>query len=383
MGRGRYRGDDQTQDPNQNPRLNKRLIAWIIGTRALMILGVYYGSAGSAARSFGSTWTEWDSYWYLQIASNGYNKPASRAFFPAFPGLIRIASLFSKNSAALTAVGLTVSSLCFFAALRACWLLARQRSGREVADRMVVVLCLIPLQVVFHSIYGESFALLCAAVVLLLVRRTLVGAGIAAVGVGLSRSIGGPIGAGWIIAALFSEKNVLRRASKRVPTDAANKSVSLRGRFIFVGILAGLSATAVMARVSGGTGVQANFSRAWNWPWIPIWRDITSPTWSHGQVVSVIGLLLAAAYIFSKSADKATRFAVCIMMLFHLSLARQVSPYTGGAMRYLMPFPLVWEWIATRTLGWPRQIQMATAVFCLTLVGAASFWAGAGSFVIG
>ena len=39
-------------------------------------------------------WLRWDSGWYLEIAMNGYSQEVNTAFYPLYPGLIKLIQLF-------------------------------------------------------------------------------------------------------------------------------------------------------------------------------------------------------------------------------------------------------------------------------------------------
>src|SRR5262249_47499098 len=39
------------------------------------------------------SWKQWDGEWYIQIANSGYWKDQATAFFPLYPGLIKLTSL--------------------------------------------------------------------------------------------------------------------------------------------------------------------------------------------------------------------------------------------------------------------------------------------------
>lgn len=109
----------------------------------------------------------WDGKWYRRIAEHGYpgHIPMadgkvlenSWAFYPLFPGLVR---LIMVTGLSFNAASIIVSTIC---AAGVCCLLFRlvlRRAGRFTATMAVVGLTFAPAAVLFEAAYTESLALL-------------------------------------------------------------------------------------------------------------------------------------------------------------------------------------------------------------------------------
>lgn len=124
-----------------------------------------------------------DANWYLTIAEHGYpglvagHLPATAAFFPLFPLIIRLASYLTAGN--YVAAGLAVSILVGAASAVGVWALAARVRDRRVADRAVLLYCLFPGAMVFGMLYSEPLNVaLGAGVLLALVSRRWLLAGI-------------------------------------------------------------------------------------------------------------------------------------------------------------------------------------------------------------
>lgn len=132
----------------------------------------YHGGAPHGARAVDIS-QRWDSYWFLNIARNGYkyygpqdqgNK--DEAFeretnitpFPLYPLLIKGLSPLCRKD--LSKTGLFISLYSF---LGLCFLLYRyvqRREGEEIAARSLLYLALYPTAFIYQAIYSESLFLL-------------------------------------------------------------------------------------------------------------------------------------------------------------------------------------------------------------------------------
>jgi hypothetical protein len=125
----------------------------------------------------------WDAAWYVAIARDGY-RPAGRrgqaaqqpiAFFPAFPLLIRGASVFTEprrerdmtydryvevRDSRLMWAGSLIAVATFFAALLALYRWTETRSSPESAITAVMLLAAYPFAVFYSAPYTESLFLL-------------------------------------------------------------------------------------------------------------------------------------------------------------------------------------------------------------------------------
>lgn len=98
----------------------------------------------------------WDSFWYIGIASNGYDAK-SAAFFPLYPTLIKIFSLVTGN---IMTSGLFVSNFAFLIALFYVYKIAQQEFDNQTASRAVFYISAAPSAFFFSTVYSESVFLL-------------------------------------------------------------------------------------------------------------------------------------------------------------------------------------------------------------------------------
>lgn len=110
--------------------------------------------------------TSFDAVYYLGIADEGYHAEPVRAdhrdwvFFPAFPFVVRAASVLTVGDVAIAAV--LVSNLAFVGALAALYALSRRYFDHATSIRSLVYLAIAPGAVAFAMAYSESLFLLLA-----------------------------------------------------------------------------------------------------------------------------------------------------------------------------------------------------------------------------
>jgi hypothetical protein len=101
-------------------------------------------------------WERFDTLWYIQIADHGYALVKSTVFYPLYPALIRLFSLFTRWD--LLSALLVTSMATFFFFWGALRLFERHMSPRN-AFRAVLLWALFPDGFVFFSGYPESLLL--------------------------------------------------------------------------------------------------------------------------------------------------------------------------------------------------------------------------------
>jgi hypothetical protein len=148
-------------------------------------------------------WGRYDTWWYLDLATNGYRATAdlahqqsNLAFFPLYPALLRglhalLPGAF-QGYAALYTLAVVVANACAVAALWLVFRLVRERWGDEdLARRVVFYSLLFPTGFFLSCAYSESLYLLLAAAAFLLGQRgRWWWAGVLAALVALTRSTG-------------------------------------------------------------------------------------------------------------------------------------------------------------------------------------------------
>lgn len=111
--------------------------------------------------------TNWDGKWYQRIADHGYpsHLPTkdgvvlenSWAFYPLFPGLVRLVMVLGVG---FNAAAIIVSTVCAGAACCLLFGLVQRHAGRFTASMAVVGLTFAPAALLFEAAYTESLALL-------------------------------------------------------------------------------------------------------------------------------------------------------------------------------------------------------------------------------
>lgn len=154
-----------------------------LSSRVLLLLLAVVDSA-LQHRSLSSELTNWDGFWYLKLASNGYPTHVSHlqttlGFFPLYPMVMWLVAhvLFCP----LAVAGLLVSGLGGLVATVLVQRLCTRWWGEQSGRRAVVLFCLFPGSVVFSMVYSEGLLIpLVAGCVLALEQRRWLLAGILA-----------------------------------------------------------------------------------------------------------------------------------------------------------------------------------------------------------
>jgi hypothetical protein len=163
----------------------------------------------------------WDSGWFLNVAQNGYPHgftysdgsitASGLAFFPLYPGLIRLGHLlgmdYGTSALAISWIAGAVAAVLLCALVRA--LAADGRLGPGVNPQaagyaMVVLVCAQPMSVALSMGYTESlFIALVAGALLATYRRWWLLAGLLGLGAGLTRPTGAALAVAIAVAAAF------------------------------------------------------------------------------------------------------------------------------------------------------------------------------------
>src|SRR5215208_2565965 len=113
-------------------------------------------------------WSHWDGAWYTEIAGEGYgaSAPASTAFFPLYPLLLRsFAELFGGplSQQALSVWGPLISLVFLPFAFYFIYHIARNDWGERVAQGSVLALAFFPTTFFLNAAYTESLFLALSA----------------------------------------------------------------------------------------------------------------------------------------------------------------------------------------------------------------------------
>ena len=311
-------------------------------------------------------WMRWDTGWFFRLASVGYTDLenlgitySSLAFYPMYPGLIRvILDLFGAKVTATSfgLAGVFVSNLSFLAGLAG----LRQLTVHIIKDpaagrRVVWWVFVFPVSFFFSTVFTESlwfastvFSLLAAQ------RKRWALAGVLGILATLTRANGilVLIPLGWMY---MTERNWdLRRLDWQV-LWLGLPAFSLAGWFALWYPITGHLAAPMVA--------QGGWSRSFSWPW----QALFTPTANLGmitrveQVFLIIGLLLAVWALW----QGLSRVPAALPLEFTLfTLVLLIFPlfagHTQSALRYEMgAFPL---YVIAASWRGDRWIQSAMAV---------------------
>jgi hypothetical protein len=136
-------------------------------------------------------WAHWDGAWFSQIATEGYGEqaPASTAFFPLYPMLMRLGTLLGGGPALW---GVLISLLATPFALYFLYRIAEHLHGTRAARAATLALAFFPTTFFLNAVYSEALflALSTGAVWAALVRRNLLLAGILGALAAATRNVG-------------------------------------------------------------------------------------------------------------------------------------------------------------------------------------------------
>jgi hypothetical protein len=144
-----------------------RLLVWSAAIAGVLVFGTStFRQANPAAEDPADSLSgyllsparRWDSGWYLSIADRGYDIPDSSAtaFYPLYPLFMRIVG---APVGSFEVGGIVVSLGAFIVALYLLHRLAELETGRDAADRTVLLLAFFPMAFYFSAIYTESLFL--------------------------------------------------------------------------------------------------------------------------------------------------------------------------------------------------------------------------------
>lgn len=142
----------------------------------LVLIAVTMAVAWHRHMSALDVWLQWDSKWYVGIATHGYHwrlhsylpPESSLAFFPLFPALLHLTILLHLPP---VLAGILLSNLAFAGALVYAYLLFRACWGDDGARKAVWLLACLPTAFFAFAPYSESIFLLSATGALYHARR--------------------------------------------------------------------------------------------------------------------------------------------------------------------------------------------------------------------
>ncbi|HEV2092950.1 MAG TPA: mannosyltransferase family protein [Rubrobacter sp.] len=136
-------------------------------------------------------WARWDGAWYAEIATEGYGQraPASTAFFPLYPMLVKVGSLFGVGPALW---GVLVSLVAALLALFFVYRIGEKLHGARAARAATLCLAFFPTAFFLNAVYTEALflALTAGTIWAALVRRDFLVAGLLGALAAATRNVG-------------------------------------------------------------------------------------------------------------------------------------------------------------------------------------------------
>jgi len=188
-----------------------RLFYLLVGAllAGLLPAGGFYRLTPDVPLGTLNIWAHWDGAWYSQIATEGYatHAPASTAFFPLYPLLVRsFAGVFGGplSLGATSSWGVLVSLAVLPLALFFVYRIAEDGFGEQVARATTLAVAFFPTTFFLNSAYTESLFLALSAGSLWAcrVRKDLLLACVLAALAGATRNVGvflmAPLFIGWL-----------------------------------------------------------------------------------------------------------------------------------------------------------------------------------------
>jgi hypothetical protein len=296
-------------------------------------------------------WQRFDTLWYLNIAANGYDRPAATVFYPLYPILIRYLSWITRDP---TAAALLVSTVACFFALWGIQKLAALDDPLS-SRRALVLVALWPTAFVFLAAYPDSLvtALVIWSVYAARKDRWWL-AGLLAALAGLTKAVG--LAACVPLAVILVE----RRDWKALPALALAPAG-------FLGFTAWL-------RFSGFPATATVYSTYWrtrvSWPWETLAHSFrewyrTDFDWPIGiNLVSLLFFIAILLFARRKSTDYQL-YSLAALILF---LSKESVPILQSTSRYLLlVFPVFLYW--SRTMKRPvTYILVLVPMFLMYIV---------------
>jgi hypothetical protein len=302
-------------------------------------------------------WQRWDAIHYMRIASYGYFESGLLAFFPLYPLLSRLVSIFTGGNILLSM--LLVSNAATIAAFALLYQLAEEISSARLARLAVIALAVYPAAIYLYAPYPESLALCLILVAYQAARlmrwKTALLAGIAA---GLSQPIAAPA------IVLIAWEVWQKRQFRAMPLAAAlGPAIGVSAYFTWLKL--SLNRSYVDVQYAWGNSVQ--------WPWrafmnIPeLFRTGMIYVNGWGNILAFILAAVAAIWSTKHLPRSMTLFQI-VLLLMLLITSHTAYPLNDFARHTLVAFPLfivlaMW-YQQSKHIIWGLSISAALFVYC-------------------
>jgi hypothetical protein len=316
-----------------------------------------------------------DGQFYLQVASEGYEKgDASSAFFPLYPLLVRAVGVLIGGHWLLAAT--LVSSVALVVALTLLQKLTQRELGHELAGKTVVLLLAFPVAFFLYAPYAEAlFLALSLGCFFYLRTGRWAAASVTAALASATRISGITLGAAIAIEAM--------QASGWWPRDRPAWLRLLRGLGCSCGALAGVAAYITWWGLQGSwhepiLAMSRDFDRHPSLPWNSLWqgmeqvRDtIADPLWLGFTVETGLGIgaCVLGAVAVRRFAPAYGAFVITGLLQPLLTIVHG-QPLTSVARYDMVLFPLFWVLAQTlqRPLAFAAYLALSSSFLCVLTI---------------
>ena len=313
-----------------------------------------------------AVWGRWDAVHYLDIARRGYYG-TDMAFFPLYPGLIKLFSVFIGDR---LLAGLFISNVALFFGCLFFYKLVEHQYDRTVAHRAVFYLSIFPTAIFFSAVYTESlfFALTVASFYYIRERKWLT-AGLFGGLAAMTRVEGVLLFVPFAIEALFPNGRFALREcltpSLRTLRIATGSALIPLGLLIYMGILWVLRGDPLYF-----SHVQTHWDRHLAFPWVSVIHSFQTMGKAHapvtvaGQIIELsftalmLGILVASV--------RRMRWSYWIYMLLSIVVPMSTSSLMSMPRFALVLFPM---FMMLAVWGSRASINNAIVAFSLPLLG--------------
>lgn len=323
-------------------------------------------------------WNKFDSYWYEDIAKNGYDKfdirkkhpQANWNFFPLYPMLLWLASRIFP----VRASGMVMSNIFIYAALAILYRFIEKRYSSAIAERTVFYTLIAPASFYFSVAYSESlFLFLIVLGFYLAYEKRFVWASVVTALAAITRI------PGFLLFFVVAYKYLKARGIElRRPKIADFKKLNWSAAALALAPLPLLSFLFYMKVLTGDFLAPIHEQQIWGrtatFPLWPIIRYILYPyfTTASGWDLGIFSFVVTVVALISlvvgwKGVDK-----VMLAFAFGLILLPLASAniYFAGMVRYcLVIFPLYLIWAQ-----WGEKSHIFSQVLTMYLLGSSTFY---------
>lgn len=179
--------------------VSTRLVLMVIGVLSRSLLERQYGKQYIySSQLWLDIWGVWDSYWYIDIAKNGYSAQigtsfsqtqANYAFFPLYPMLMRLVGTILGDKYYIA--GIIISNICAIVACFFLYKLIKLKLNSVISLRSLKFLLVAPTAFILSGVFTESLYLMLAIFCFYFAaKRQWLLVGIAGFFLALTRSLG-------------------------------------------------------------------------------------------------------------------------------------------------------------------------------------------------